>query len=232
MNGLFCYPHKAKFDQIIPKGKIYEHAKLKRAQKSQFIEFIKQIRWVYKLAPETINVSAFEDVKEIQIIRIELTQRDLPDEVLRLIDNAIPSVVIFELVYDGQIRVKVAYKQRKNAHSADTFLSSYFASDWVAEDISRPALPPALNLGILYDKILSELIGPDANIDDEASLSLADRVKHQEAINAKQVEIVKIERKLKRTKQFNKRLETNSILKKAKSDLARLKKPFKKRKRR
>ena len=56
MKGLFRYPEKAKFGQIIPKAKIYEHAKLKPAQKAQFVDLIQQIRWAHKLAPETTNL--------------------------------------------------------------------------------------------------------------------------------------------------------------------------------
>jgi len=224
MKGLFRYPEKAKFGQIIPKAKIYEHAKLKPAQKAQFVDLIQQIRWAHKLAPETTNLSTTDDVREIQILRIRITQRNLPDDILRIIDSAIPSTVIFELIYEGKIQVKAAHKQRKTEGSSRSSLSSYFASGWMDEDANRSDLPQALNLGILYDKILSELINPDATKHGEVMTSLADKVAHQEAIKAKEAEIAKIEQKLRRTKQFNKKQEINSSLKKAKSDLEILKK--------
>ena len=92
------------------------------------------------------------------------------------------------------------------------------------EDADRSDLPQALNLGILYDKILYELINPDAPKYSEIVTSLAARVANQEEIKAKEAEIAKIEQKLRRTKQFNKKQEINSALKKAKSDLEILKK--------
>ena len=226
MKGLFRYPEKAKFGQIIPKAKIYEHAKLKPAQKTQFVDLIQQIRWAHKLAPETTNLSATDDVREIQIILIRITQRDLPDYILRIIDSAIPSTVIFELIYQGQIQVKAAHKQRKTGSSSRSSLSSYFVSDWMDENANRSDLPQALNLGILYDKILSELINPDAPNHGEVVTSLVDKVAHQEEIKAKEAEIANIKQKLRRTKQFNKKQEINSALKKAKSDLDTLKKKF------
>lgn len=226
MKGLFRYPVKAKFGQIIPKAKIYEHVKLKPAQKAQFVDLIQQIRWAHKLAPETTNLSATDGVREIQILRIRTTQRNLPDDILRIIDSAIPSTVIFELIYEGQIQVKAAHKQRKTEGSTRSSLSSYFASGWMDEDASRSDLPQALNLGILYDKILSELINPDTPKHGEVVPSLADKVAHQEAIKAKEAEIAKIEQQLRQTKQFNKKQEINSALKKAKSDLEILKKKF------
>ena len=94
------------------------------------------------------------------------------------------------------------------------------------EDTTRSDLPQALNLGILYDKILSELINSDAPNHDEFITSLADKVAHKEEIKSKEAEIAKVEQKLKRTKQFNKKQEINSALKKAKSDLEILKKKF------
>ena len=223
MKGLFRYPEKAKFGQIIPKAKIYEHAKLKPAQKAQFVDLIQQIRWAHKLAPETTNLSAADDV--MRSIFGSDNQRDLPDT-LRIIDSAIPSTVIFELIYQGQVQVKAAHKQRKSGSSTRSSLSSYFASDWMDEDANRSDLPQALNLGILYDKILSELINPDAPNHGEVVTSLADKVAHQEDIKAKEAEIAKIEQKLRRTKQFNKKQEINSALKKAKSDLEILKNRF------
>ena len=57
------------------------------------------------------------------------------------------------------------------------------------EDADRSDLPQVLNLGILYDKILSELINPDAPNHGEVVTSLADKVAHQEDIKAKEAEI-------------------------------------------
>ena len=148
------------------------------------------------------------------------------DSILRIIDSAIPSTVIFELIYQGQIQVRAAHKQRKTEGSSHSSLSSYFASDWMDENANRSDLPQALNLGIMYDKILSELINSNALNHGEVMTSLADKVAHQEDIKAKEAEIAKIEQKLRRTKQFNKKQEINSALKKVKSDLEILKNKF------
>ncbi len=227
MNGLFRYPEKAKFGRIISKAKIYEHAKLKPTQKTRFIKLVQQIRWAYKLAPETINLSITNDVREIQILHIRITQRDLPDDILRVIDSAIPSAVIFELNYEGQIQIKAAHKQRKSKNSSRLSLSSYFASEWMGDETTRIDLPQALNLGILYDKVLSELINLETPNNDESAPSLIAKVAHQEKNKLKEAEIAKIKQKLKRTKQFNKKLEINSALKKAKSGLEKFKNDFK-----
>ena len=58
MSIFFKFPQKSKLGQIIPKSKIFEHAKLNSTQKKIFSETVKQIRWAYKLSPETVNLSA------------------------------------------------------------------------------------------------------------------------------------------------------------------------------
>jgi len=65
------------------------------------------------------------------------------------------------------------------------------------KDTNRRDLPQAINLGILYNKILSELINPYKPNHGEVVISLADKVADQEAINAKEAEIAKIEQKLR-----------------------------------
>ncbi len=94
------------------------------------------------------------------------------------------------------------------------------------EDSNRSDLPHALNLGILYDKILSDFINTDAPNHSEVMTSLAEKVAHWEEIKAKEAEVAKIEQKLRQTKQFNKKQEINSALKKAKSDLEILKNKY------
>ena len=224
MTDLFRYPGKARFGRIIPKAKIYQYAKPKPAQRKQLTALVQQIRWAYKLAPETINLPSNGEVREIQVIHIKLARRDLSDEVLRMIDSAIPSAVIFELICKGHIMIKAAHKQHGVSRSGRPRLSRYFASDWVIEDAPRHDLPPALNLGILYDKILTALIAPDGDSAKAVTRSLADKVQHQEAIFDAEKTIAGLERKLKQTKQFNLQIEVNHALRKVRQDLVKLKK--------
>ena len=97
---------------------------------------------------------------------------------MKVVDSAIPSAVIFELIHTSQIQIKAAHKQRKTEASSHSSLSSYFSSGWMDENANRSDLPQALNLGILHDKILSEFINPDAANYDEATTSRAVKVAH------------------------------------------------------
>ena len=54
--ALFDYPASAAFDKVLPKTKIYAHAKPARRLQQRFTDEVAQIVWKYKLAPETIRL--------------------------------------------------------------------------------------------------------------------------------------------------------------------------------
>ena len=97
---LFDYPKKAAFGRVLPKSKIYEHARPTSAIKELFVRQVEQISWQYKLAPETINIKGTMAVPEIQVFSIALRDGELKTEVLRCIDQAIP----FPLPLSGPVK--------------------------------------------------------------------------------------------------------------------------------
>jgi len=69
---LFDYPKNAAFGRVLPKSKIYEHARPSAAIKTLFVRQVDQIIWQYKLAAETINIPGTPVVREIQVFGIVL----------------------------------------------------------------------------------------------------------------------------------------------------------------
>ncbi len=207
MTAFFEYPQGASFGRVLPKTKIYEHAKAGARLKQAFVDQVEQIVWQYKLAPETINLSATKSIKEIQIFCIRLRGAELSEDVLSAIDKAIAFPIIFELTHAGKRKVIASYKRANTADSTKWVVSEYFSTDWEADDLPRQALPSALNLGVLYEKLLSALI-PTSKTEEP----MAQRVERMEAIRAKQREAGRIKARLAREKQFNKRVEINAEL--------------------
>ena len=208
MTGFFEYPKAASFGKILPKTKIYEHAKAGIKLKQLFVAQVDQIVWQYKLAPETINLGATKSISEIQVFRIKLRGADLNEDVLRAIDKAIAFPIIFELTQAGKRKAIASYKRPSEADSMKWAVSEYFGTEWEVDGGSRRPLPSALNLGSLYDKLLSELI-PAASRSEE---SIAKRVERMEVVRAKQSEAERIKARLAREKQFNKRVAINAEL--------------------
>lgn len=218
MTAFFDYPKGAAFGRVVPKNKIYERAGASAALKDLFITQVDQIVWKYKLAPETINLAATRSVSEIQIFAISLRRAALDFDVLRAIDRAIPFPLIFELSWSGKRKVVAAFKRPSEADSAKWVVSEYFETAWTEERAPRQALPIALNLGALYEQILTALM-PARAVSDE---DIQARVERMEAIRAKTREVERIKVRLDREKQFNKRVAINAELRVARQDLAAL----------
>jgi len=218
MKAFFDYPKAAAFGRVLPKSKIYENSNPSAKLRQCFVDQVGQIIWQYKLAPETINLDATESVAELQIFKINQRVEELDEEVLRTIDKAIPYPIFFELAYKGKRKAIAAYKRPSEADPSKWVTSEYFGSEWEAEDSPRQPLPSALNLGGLYEQLLSSLVPEGAETDEP----IATRVERIQTIRLKQREVERIKSRLVREKQFNKRVTINAELRTRINELKRL----------
>lgn len=213
--AMFDYPPHAAVNRPLPKSKIYAHAKPTRRIQNLFVDEVDQLVWKYKLSSETINLPASTGVQEIQIFGIQLRTEELSQEVLRTIDNAIPSPIFFELAFQGRLQLCAAYKRPSDADSSKSVVSSYFASDWCSDTAARQPLPPALNLGTLYEQMLRRLIPIPA----QPGESLKSQVARVNELQRKQLELARLEQRLSREKQFNRKVELNRELRTCKQQI-------------
>ncbi len=242
MTVLFDWPKATAFGRVIPKRRIYEHAGANTALKNLFVREVEQIVWSHKLAPETINLTATKSVLEIQVLRVGL-KTSVPDrEVLRAIDRAIPFPLVFELTHEDCVKLTAAYKRPNEADGTRWVVGEYFESVWLPGDMPRVALPVALDMGILYERLLSPLVAdqtarlvatensgtgevpqaPFTPAPEAAPVALEARIAQAEAIRAKAREVERIAAQLKRERQFNKRVAINAELRTAKQELQQL----------
>lgn len=220
---LFAWPKQAAFGRVVPKSKIYEHAAVSAALKERFVQQVEQINWAYKLAPETVNLPATPPVTEIHVLRLGLKGASLDHEVLKAIDRAIPFPLIFELVQGGRIKLVAAYKRpaqnpKSAADNSPWVVGSYFETHWQPESSPRQPLPVAMNLGVLYEKLMYHL----SPLIPRPQEPLADLLERGEQVQAKQREIDRITSQLKREKQFNRKVELNAKLRRLKTEYTEL----------
>ena len=209
---LFDYPKSAAFGRILPKNKIYEHVHPSTALKELFVRQVDQIVWKYKLAPETINLQQTPSVPEIEIFTTTLKHGELKHDVLRCIDQAIPFPLLFELLYGDKCRVIAAYKRPSEADAAKWVVSDYFESAWLPIETPRTPLPVVLDLDALSEHLLSPLMPYPARQGER----LQQRVERLSMIRFKQREVEQCEARLRKEKQFNRKVEINAELRELK----------------
>ncbi|RLJ15795.1 DUF4391 domain-containing protein [bacterium endosymbiont of Escarpia laminata] len=215
---LFRYPKQAAFGRVVPKNKIYQHAKPSSAVKQRFVAQIDKIIWLYKLAPETINLPPCHVVPEIEIFEIQLKTQELTEDLLRCIDQAIPLPILFELRYQEQVKFTATYKRLSEADAAKWVVDGYLSSPWLPVDTERAPLPVSLDLERLYEQLLRALLP----IPERAGEALKEQMNRYAEIQRKEKECRKLESRLHREKQFNRKVEINTQLRAVQQALAAL----------
>jgi uncharacterized protein (DUF1015 family) len=205
---LFAYPKQAAVGRAVPKTKIYEHARITKKLRQKFVDQIASIRWAYKLSTESVNLPATGLVPEIEIFVIELKGDEISSDVVRCIDTAIPFPIIYEFIANDRVKLMAAYKRPSEGDKNKWVTDIYFESKWHKINAKRTPLPVALDLGLLYEQMLRSLM-PVSSIDGE---DIRDQVGRLTEVRSLETQAAKIESRLRKEKQFNRRVELNADL--------------------
>ena len=200
-------PQQANLAKKIPKKKFFENADVKSKIKQKFVDYIQTIIWKYKLSPLTINIKDTEQVPEIQIFEIYLKEYYIPEDVLKIIDKAIKTPVLYKFLYNENFCYAIGYDRQSK--------TKFYYSEWNEEldfDFNH------LNLEKLYQNLIKEFIKiPKSEDQDfEEAIQKDDQIKHLEK------EIYTLNKKVKSEKQFNKKVELNKQLNMKKQEYDKL----------
>lgn len=218
--ALIACPTKAVVNRVIPKTKFYENAAINARLKDLFVREVEQITWLAKLAPESINLTAKDDVTEILFFSLQLKTPELHQDVLRCIDGVISHPILFELHHQGRVQVVACYKHRRAGDATGKLLcSEYFATPWLSANSDRNDFPTALNLSSLYECLLLRLI-PFPARPNEPLRTLIERF---DKIRATEHELGKTVSAIEKEKQFNRKVGLNAKVRKLRSKLNELK---------
>lgn len=216
--ALYQYPDKAKVDRYIAKEKIYQKNNIHHEVKRDLIDQIKNIRWLYKLSEQTINLTSTAALKEFEIIQIHLKGEELNPDCLVALDKAIPNPIIFEVVTDHTIKVMAAYKTINSQGNGTIIQSDYFISESYDLDEKRLSLPNAISLEVLYHAILRALMPKKILGDNEQSNeSIEVLIAKENELRSLEKQIMALDKKIVREKQFNRKVEMNAELKQLKA---------------
>lgn len=204
----FKLPRNAFVNKFVAKSKFYERVSLSSKLQNEFINKIKKITWKYKLSEETIGVSKTDTVTEIQIFDIELKEQVIPKNVLKIIDKAIPYQILYRFIYNNSVAYGITLKESNKAEK-------YYFKEWdekVAFDFT------GIDLEKIYQKLVKAFIREKAldKQDFKLQIDLDQKIKELEK------NIYTLERKVKKEKQFNRKVDINKTLLKNKKELGQI----------
>jgi len=215
---MFQFPKQAEFNRALPKSKIYAFAKPTRAVKDRIVSGIQDIVWKYKLAPETVNLPARHGIQEIQVFEVVLKSDELAEEVLHTIDKAIPSPIVYQIRFGNRVRFSAAYKRPSDTDGSKNVIEAYFTTDWQPWSQSYPPIPVVLDLAALYEEMICRII-PLSRRPREPLPELVGRAME---LRAKERECRDLETRLRKERQFNRKVEINAAIRAAETQLKRL----------
>ena len=198
-------PRSTQVNRRVAKEKLYQNAALAPQTREMIKDQIDSVFWRNKLADSTMAISAGETVAEIQIFEIQLRQRELDKRVLPAIAKAIPYKILFILVFgdEAQLWIEAA--------------GMFYNTDW--QPLGGFALKfEGLNLDAVYENLARQISGGRLGTDGDIEEAV-DRDKQRQRLER---DIVALEKKLLREKQFNKQVELNGELKRLKKELEEL----------
>ncbi|MFA7136017.1 MAG: DUF4391 domain-containing protein [Bacteroidales bacterium] len=198
-------PRSTQVNRRVAKEKLYQNAALAPQTREMIKDQIDSVFWRNKLADSTMAISAGETVAEIQIFEIQLRQRELDKRVLPAIAKAIPYKILFILVFGDEAQVWI--------EASGTF----YNTDW--QPLGGFMLRfDGLNLDAVYENLARQISGGRLGTDGDIEEAV-DRDKQRQRLER---DIVALEKKLLREKQFNKQVELNGELKRLKKELEEL----------
>jgi len=202
-------PKNAIVNKIIPKQAFYNRLSISNKLKNEFIDKVRKITWTYKLSEKTLNIDKSKNVEEIQIFQVELKGRDIPKNILKLIDKAIPYPILFIFKFNQEYAYGISLKE-------DGVLENYYFSEW-NEQIDFDF--NGLNLEKVYQKIIKKFI-KDLDTDNKEFKEI---VRDDAIIRDKERELKILLDQRRREKQFNQKVIINQKIKIKEEELKKYK---------
>ena len=194
----FNLPAKAFLNKFIPKSKFYEKAMISTKARNGFIRKIQKITWKYKLAESTIGINKTEEISEIQIFELELKEKKVPLSLLKIIDMAIPYKIFYVFTFNSDFAYGISLKD-------ESYKYKYYISEWNEDMLFDFS-------GIDLEKVYNKLVIAFIKNKMEGTHEFKETIKYDNTITYLETEIDKLRRKIRKEKQFNRKVDLNKIL--------------------
>lgn len=213
---MFNFPHSTIFDRKIPKVKFYEHLQANNKLEKMFIKEIEKIVWKYKLSPETVNITTGKNVREIEFLEVNLKQEKVSHKLIEQIDREIPYHIVFIIKYQNKYQLWISYKEQHKNNEDKFKVDTYFKTDWLnANDVDLKI--EGLNLDQVYESFIQQ-IGKDNIIVDESE-DLKKAVEQSKEKEKLKRQILSLEKKIGKQKQFKRQVSMMKELRQLKKRL-------------
>ena len=218
MNNPLQFPALTIVDRLIPKAQFVKASNTPTAMRSLLAEEFEQIRLLYVLRPDTINVAEGNEVKEIDVFLFRCKTDHYSINSFCGIDDLIPRHTIYIIEHGNHTDLLMQHKRRSIVAGT---VKWYREVSKLITDIdlaTRPLQIEGQNLDRVYFNFFSQMSG--YRIDNSAAIT---EIKELETRLAKmRREAENLQKRVRNEKQFNRQIQLNSQARALKREIAEL----------
>lgn len=218
MNNPLQFPETTIVDRLIPKAQFVKASNTPTAMRSLLSEEFEQIRLLYVIRPDTVNVAEGNEVKEIDVFLFRCKTDHYSINPFCGIDDLIPRHTIYIIEHGNHTDLLMQHKRR--SFVAGTVKWSREVSKLLTDiDLAtRPLQIEGQNLDRVYFNFFSQMTG--YQIDNSAAIT---EIKELETRIAKiKREAENLQKRVRNEKQFNRQVELNTQARALKKSIAEL----------
>lgn len=212
------FPKLTEFGRVIPKEKFYQNMSVSTAIQSLFVSDIERIVWQNKLSEKTLNIAKGKSVIEIDILEIRQKEPVISDKLIEFIDKNTPRHNLFVLTYGGKGQICISFKEGIENNEGRFKINTFYKSEYLPIDGLALNID-GLNLDKVYENFILQIAGSKLIIVEDGLKEAVVRSLEREKLEK---QIVALESKIKREKQFNVQVRLNGELRKLREGLANI----------
>ena len=218
MDNILNFPKETIVSRVVPKTMFYRFMEVNPRMKTRFVNDVVSITWLYKLAPDTLNVTDTEDMKEVEVFVAILKQPDCPPDLFTFIDANMPHHIVFVLLHESNAMLLVNYKEWADNTHTKFRITQAFTSPWV--NVSELSLKiEGQSLPRIYDNFVAQVSG----IGEHKAGALAEIVQLKNDIAKAESELQTLQKKMRKEPQLDRQLMMNKEVKAKRQELQMLK---------
>lgn len=220
MENILRFPISTLVDKDVPKNAFFGRAEVgqKSALRDTLTHEFDNIRWLYKLHPQTLNVEDGENVHEIDVFVCTMKSDSYSINPFCAMDGLIPRHTLFVIRYGEHTDIIMHHKERTVFRGDIKWTRGKTEMQRDVDLVQSELVLEGQSMDLIYSNLLSQIADMEVHSEEE--------YKEQTALNeqkaALQKQIKDLEQRERKETQPRKRFELHQKLVKLKRDLNNL----------
>ncbi len=218
MNNPLQFPATTIVDRLIPKAQFVKASSTPTAVRTLLADEFEQIRLLYVLRPDTVNVAEGNEIKEIDVFFFRCKTEHYSINPFRGIDDLIPRHTIYIIQHGNQTDLLMQHKRRSMVAGSIKWTREVSKLLTNISLDSKPLKIVGQNLDRVYFNFFSQMTG--YQIDDSTTIAEIKELENRIAKMKREAE--NLQKRVRNEKQFNRQVELNSQARSIKRNISEL----------